>query len=204
MLEYPAVSEIQNEYTQELHTWIGNGWLVPYPEDKLGPPKGLILLMAVLQQNKIKVHPVMDYWKLNHHVDAFTANADICATKLHEWRQKSANVSLLNLRRAYLQIRVHETLWPYQTVKIDGKRYCLTCLGFGLNLAPLIMKAIVSAVLSQEEAVGRTAFAYIDNIYVNEDVVPVTCVREHLVQFGLKCKDPERLEDGTWVLGLAV
>ena len=59
------------------------------------------------------------------------------------------------------------------------------------------MKAIVSAVLSQEEAVGCAASAYNDNIYVNEDVMPTTHVREHLVQFGLKCKDLERLEDST-------
>ena len=146
----------------------------------------------------------MDCRELNHYVDAFKANADICAAKLREWRQKGANVSLLDLRRAYLQIRVLETLWPYQTVKIDGKRYCLTHLGFGLNVAPLIMKAIVSAVLLQEEAMERAESAYIDDIYINEDVVPVTRVREHLVQFGLKCKDLERLKDGAQVLGLAV
>ena len=42
--EYPVVAEIQNEYTP----WRGNGWLMLYPEDKLGPPKGLIPLMAIL------------------------------------------------------------------------------------------------------------------------------------------------------------
>ena len=66
------------------------------------------------------------------------------------------------------------------------------------------MKAIVSAVLLQEEAVGCAASAYIDNIYVNEDVVPVTPVREHLAQFRLECKDLEWLEDSARVLGLAV
>ena len=172
--EYSAVAQIRNEYTQELKTCIGNSWLVPYPEDKLGPPKGLIPLMAVLQQNKTKVRLVMDYWEFNHHVDAFMANANVCAAKLHKWWQKGANVSLLDLRRVYLQVRVHETLWPYQNVKIDGKRYSLTRLGFGLNVGPLIMKAIVSAVLLLEEAVGRAASAYIDDIYVNEDVVPMT------------------------------
>ena len=84
--EYPVAKEIRNEYTQELHTWIGNGWLVPYQEDKLGPPKELIPLTAILQQKKTKVHPVMDYWELNHHIDAFTANADVCVAKLHEWQ----------------------------------------------------------------------------------------------------------------------
>ena len=124
--------------------------------------------------------------QLKCNVDVFTANADVCAAKLREWQQKGSNVSLLNLKRAFLQVRVQKTLWPFQTVKIGGQRYCRTRLGFGLNVAPLIMKAIVSAVLSQEEA-------SIDNIYVNEDVMP-----------RLECKDPERLEDGARVLGLAV
>lgn len=101
-------------YEQELSTWISSGWLILYPEEKLGPPKGLIPLMAILQQNKSKVRPVMDFQELNHHVDAFTVDADVSAAKLRESQQKGSNVSLLDLRRAYLQIRVHESLWPYQ------------------------------------------------------------------------------------------
>ena len=34
--------------------------------------------MAMLQKNKQKVHPVMDYQELNQYVDAHTANAEIC------------------------------------------------------------------------------------------------------------------------------
>ena len=156
--------------------------------------------MALLQQHKSKVHPVMDFQQLNYHVDVFTANA----AKLHEWWQKGSNVSLLDLKRAYLQVCVQKTLRPFQTVKIGKQRYCLSRLGFGLNVAPLIMKAIVSTVLSQEEAVGNLVSAYINDIYVNEDVMPMTHVREHLARFGHECKDPERLEDGTRVLGLVV
>ena len=170
---------------------------------RTGNPKGLIPLMAALQQHKSKVRPVMDFQQLNYHVDVFTANTDVCAAKLCEWWQKGSNVSLLDLKRAYLQMHVQKTLWPFQTVKIGGQRYCLTRLGFGLNVAPL-MKAIVSVVLSQEEAVGHAASAYIDDIYVNENVMPVTHIREHLARFGLECKDPEQLEDGTRVLGLVV
>ena len=48
------------------------------------------------------------------------------------------------------------------------------------------MKAIVSAVLSQEKAVCHAVSAYIDDIYVNEDVMPMTRVREHLARFGLE------------------
>ena len=57
--EYIVVVEIWEDHEQELWTWMSNGWLVPYPEEKLGPPKVLIPLIAVLQQNKSKVQPMI-------------------------------------------------------------------------------------------------------------------------------------------------
>ena len=109
----------------------------------------------------------MDYREVNQYVDTFTADTDVCASKLQEWRQHGPNVSLLNLRRAYLQVWVSEFLWPFQTVMFAGKRYCLTRLGFGLNVAPHIMKAIINAVMSQEEKVKEGTSVYLDDIYVN-------------------------------------
>ena len=200
--EYLVAEEIREDYKQELHSWMSNG--SPIQRGRTGTPKGLIPLMAVLQQHKSKVRPVMDFRQLNCYVDVFTANTNVCAAKLHQWWQKCSNVSLLDLKRAYLQVRVQKTLRLFQTVKIGRQKYCLTHLGFGLNVAPLIMKAIVSVVLLQVEAVGHMASAYIDDIYVNEDVMPATRVREHLARFGLECKDPEQLEDDTQMLGLAV
>ena len=158
--------------------------------------------MAVAQHNNAKVRPVMDYRELNAHVDAFTADADVCASKLREWRQLGPNVSLLDLRKAYLQVRVSETMWPFQTVVFAGRRYCLTRLGFGMNVAPEIMKTIVNAVLSHQETIKEGTSAYLNDIYVNEDVVSSSRVRSQLAEFGLICKDPERLEDGARVLGL--
>ena len=146
----------------------------------------------------------MDYRELNAHVDAFTADADVCASKLQKWCQLGSNVSLLDLRKAYLQVRVSETMWPFQTVVFAGRRNCLTRLGFGLNVAPQIMKTIDNAVLSQQETIKEGTSAYLDDIYMNEDVVSSSRVRSQLAKFGLICKDPERLEDGTRVLGLNV
>ena len=100
-------------------------------------------------------------------------------------------MSLLDLRRAHLQVCVHKSLWPFQIVKVDKKRYCLTRLGFGLNVVPLIMKTI-SIVLAQEETELRSICVH----RRNEDVVPMTCIREHLAQFRLECKDLELLKDG--------
>ena len=83
---------------------------------------------------------------------------------------------MLDLRKVYLQVWVDKTLWLFQTVVFCAKRYCLTKLGFGLNVALQIMKTIVSAMFSQ----GKSA------------------------EFGLDCKDPEELEDEACVLVLDV
>lgn len=83
---------------------------MPYLEERLGSFKGLIPLIAILQQKKVKVCPVMDYHKLNHHIDAFAANADVCADKVCEWRYKGSNVSLLDLKRVYPQVHTHMAL----------------------------------------------------------------------------------------------
>ena len=164
--EYAIPTAARSSYEEEIQEWIANGWLEPYDDKKMGPAKGLIPLMAIVQQNKDKVQ--MDFRELNSHVDDFTANADICADKIREWRRLGTNVAIVDLRRAYLQIRVHESLWPYQTVIFGGQRYCLTRLGFGLNVAPSVMKSVLTAVLTQDETVDRATSSYLDDIFVNE------------------------------------
>ena len=85
-----------------------------------------------------------------------------------------------------------------------SKRYCHTGLGFGLDVAPEIMKAIINALLSHEEKVKDGISVHRDDIYANEDIVSSLHVNSKLAQFGLICKEPERLEDRTRVLGLDV
>ena len=100
--EYAIPTAARSSYEEEIKEWIANGWLEPYDGKKMGPAKGLIPLMAIVQQNKDKVRPVMDFRELNSHVDAFTANADVCADKIREWRRLGTNVAIVDLRRAYL------------------------------------------------------------------------------------------------------
>ena len=202
--EYAVASSAQAEYESEIEEWITNGWLKPYDDRKYGPAKGLIPLMAVIQQNKSKVRPVMDFRELNAHVDAFTASADVCGDKLREWRRQGTNVTVIDLRKAYLQLHVHESLWPFQTVIFRGQRYCLTRLGFGLNVAPSIMKAVLAKVLSQDDTIQQATSPYLDDVFVNENVASAQQVEHHLSQFGLTCKPAERLASGARVLGLDV
>ena len=201
---YSVPPEARDLYEEELQKWINDGWLLPYDEHKYGPAKGLIPLMAVVQRNKKKVRPVMDFRELNAHIDAFTAESDVCSERLREWRRQGVNVCVIDLAKAYLQIRIHDSLWPYQTVNFRGQKYCLTRLGFGLNVAPLIMKAVLNSVLSQDPVVKKGTSAYINDILVNEDVVRAGQVQEHLEKFGLSSKPCERLADGARVLGLRV
>ena len=114
------------------------------------------------------------------------------------------NVSAVDLKHAYLQIRVHRSLWPYQTVMWGGQRYCLTRLGLGLNVGPSVMKAVLHRVLSMDSTVERGTSSYADDILVNEDVVPAVRVRELLGRHGLVAKEPERACEGARLLGLSV
>ena len=110
--EYAMPGHARDAYENEILQWQQNGWLLPYSEEELGPPKGLIPLMAVVQEQKQKVRPVLAYRELNGFVDV----AEVCTQKLREWRQQGVNESLLDLRKAYLQIHVDKVLWPFQTV----------------------------------------------------------------------------------------
>ena len=89
-------------------------------------------------------------------------------------------------------------------VKIKGKRYCLTRLGFGLNIAPQVMRSIVKAVIEQDETVNGATSSYIDDIFVNESVCSAAQMKTHLELFGQICKDPEQLSCGAQVLGVYV
>ena len=200
--QYSVPPAARQEFDAEIEEWIANGWLQLYDEGTDGPPRGLLPLMAVQQPNKVR--PVLDYRELNGYVTAHTADADVCADQLRKWRRHGSRVAVVDLRKAYLQLRLERRLWPYQTVKIRGQRYCLTRLGFGLNVAPLVMKAVVRAVLGRDEEMQRGVLPYVDDLLVDEDIVSAEQVVQHFAQYGLDCKPPERAADGARLLGLRV
>ena len=202
--EYAVARDVRDGFESELEQWIRDGWLVPYDEAELGRPRGLIPLMAVVQASKSKVRPVLDYRELNEHIETHTAEADVCAVKLREWRKQGLNISAVDLKNAYLQIRVGKSLWPFQTVVFRGRRYCLTRLGLGLNIGPSVMKAVLGTVLAADSDVKKGTSSYVDDILVNEDDVSAARVRDHLSRHGLVAKEPQRVSDGARLLGLKV
>ena len=60
------------------------------------------------------------------------------------------------------------------------------------------MKSVLTAVLTQDETLDCATLCYLDDIFVNEDVVSV------LLRYGLECKPAERVAGGARVLGLEV
>ena len=190
----------KEEFEKEVDRWIAEGILVPWGKEVEG---GILPLMAVEQPTKNKVRPVLDYRELNEYVECHTGDnmTDVCNEVLREWRQMEGEVKLVDLKSAYLQIRVARELWKYQLVKYKGKTYCLTRWGFGLNCAPRIMTSILKTVLRKSERVEKATSSYIDDILVKVLQTTVLEVVEHLKKFGLITKAPESLDGGA-ALGL--
>ena len=88
VVEYPVAAQIQEDYEWELCTWMCHT-----KRKNWDPSKGLNPLMAVLQSWIFDSSTVMLMFSQPKHV---------CAAKLREWRQKGSNVSLFDLKRAYL------------------------------------------------------------------------------------------------------
>ena len=173
--QYNVSPSMRQEFDDELDSWIKLGWLVPYDQTAHGAPRGLVPLMAVRQNNGSKVRPVLGYRELSCHVTAFTADSDVCADQLRKWRRHKANISVLDFRKAYLQLCVEQRLWLFQTVMVKGQRYCLTRLGFDLNIAPLVMKAVVKRILEQDPDIKRAALPYVDDLLVDESMLKSIC-----------------------------
>lgn len=69
----------------------------------------------------------------------------------------------------------------------------MTHMGFGLNVTPSIMQAIMDAVLLKDETIQQA-----------KSIHTTASVKQHLVNCGLVSKEPERLKDGMRMLGLQV
>ena len=189
---------IRERFDAEIERWIAEGWLRPWS----GAAGGVIPLLAVEQQSKDKVRPVLDYRELNQFVECHTGcDVTVCDETIRNWRRSPGPQKLVDLRSAYLQIHVDESLWPYQQVRYKGRLYCLTRLGFGLNCAPRIMTRILKEVLAKDPNIQRGTDHYIDDVIVDESIVSAEEVAAHLGKYGLATKPPEAV-DGGRVLGL--
>ena len=85
-----------------------------------------------------------------------------------------------------------------------GQHYCLKHLGFGLNVAPLIMKTVVRTIVEQDEAIGRVVLPYVDDLLVDRDAVSAERVVEDFARYGLAYEPPQRAANRARLLDLHV
>ncbi len=186
------------EFDKEVRDWINRGWLVQTNDNGACVP-----LMAIVQPKKDKVRPVMDYRELNQYVQSHTGESQTCADVMKRWRKMGTSLSTIDLRRAYLQIHVSPELQRFQLVKFKGVTYKLTRLGFGLSVAPRIMRRIMKNVLEQRNDVKNGCDFYFDDIIIDESRVRPSIVYEHLRRYGLDPKPPQTINNSK-VLGLSI
>ena len=180
--------------------YIENGWLVDHDTDKHGASDCVLPLMAVLQEHKqsTPVRPVLDYRRLNEHMVCHPgADSPVCEEKLRTWRKagEAGSYNIIDIKKAYLQVRIAPDLLRFQVLSWRGKTYVMTRMGFGLSVAPKLMNIIVHYV--------TRAKPDIDN-YVDDVLVPkkqTTHVEEEPLKYGPPTKPAERLPT-TRVLGL--
>ena len=164
---YKVPEGAQEEFNKEVQAWVDAGYLAPWDEQKDGTIKNVVPLMCVQQRKgaATKIRPVLDFRWLNEHILSRPGAAmPLCQDRLREWRQRGCHCAVVDLKKAYLQVRVAPELWAYQGVWWNGQMHVLTRLGFGLNVAPKIMTAIVEAVLAKDEQVAQATSSYIDDV----------------------------------------
>ncbi|XP_067943044.1 uncharacterized protein [Watersipora subatra] len=171
--EYKTNDDDGKEFDEEVQRWIDDEWLELYDSTVHGHVEGIIPLMAAKQPNKPnKIRPVMDYRELNNYIHNNPGvETAICQEKLRNWGLGGSKACLLDLKKAYLQVHIEPSLKKFQAVRYRGKTYVMTHMGFGLNVATKIMSKIIDKVLSLDEQIFNGTDHYIDDIWVNEEVV---------------------------------
>ena len=171
---------------------------MPYDEEAFGEPLCVLPFLAVAQTHKVTtpVRPCLDYRHLNDRLLSHPGKeAPACNEALRKWRLQPDDNVLLDLKKAYLQIRVAPSLVRYQAVVWKGKLYEMTRMGFGLNVAPKILDMVVKWVTRDLEGVD----SYVDDLNVPK--CQQTTTLQQLERYGLQAKPAVDIST-TRVLGL--
>ena len=189
--------EQERLFVSEVQSWIDNGWLIKHDPKLHGEPACVLPLIGVPQEHKTTpVRPCLDYRHLNKKLHSDPGfDPPVCGDTLRRWRQAGEDYVLLDIRKAYLQIRVSPALYRYQVVLWKGEAHVMTRMGFGLAVAPKFMDAVVKYVTQPYPGVDN----YYDDLLVPSALVPK--VSGALNEFGLPTKPAEQLAEAR-VLGL--
>jgi hypothetical protein len=203
--------DAQLGFRQECQLWLDNAFLVPVDRDKV---KMSIPLMCVEQQHKpsTPIRPVGDYAaKLNQHVvsqpnedQEFPVSANFM---LLLWRSLGTPLSelmLVDISKAYMRIRVKESLTYYQCFILpwtEQKFFRLTRLGFGINIAVKTLRVILHYILDEEGIDRSVLIPFVDDMPCPKNLVAK--LRDAVRRNGFDIKEPEEM-DRAKALGLRI
>ena len=94
--QYSSSMEPTNKekFEAEIEGWIAEGILKPWS----GEVQGVIPLMAVVQEHKDKVRPVLDFRELNQHVECHTGSeVAVCDETIRKWRRLVGPLKIVDL-----------------------------------------------------------------------------------------------------------
>ena len=193
-------------FNTEVKKWVDSKFLVPFDSKIFGEKRCTLTWNPVVQTHKnTKVRPTLDYAILNPYIKNhnFVSQSEICHEALRKWRRYKT-AYLVDVEKAYMNVYVSPKLYPYQVVQVDQKVYAMTRMGFGLNIAPRVLKCLIAHVLDKA-ALDATVSPYRDDILVGSgDATPqgrqtvleqVQKVRDLLLSHGLPTKSPVDLFD---------
>ena len=189
-------------FEKELESWVNSGYVEEYEKNKHGELRGLLPIMPVIQPHKsTPVRPVLDFTKFNTYIESKPGrNVKSCTDALRSWRKKHSQCVVLDIRKAYLQIRLEDDLKSYLGIKIDGKLYVVNRMVFGLACARKVLDKVVGYIIDNhlpKDACDN----YVDDVFTDTDIVSVEEVVAVFNSFGLPFKEPSQLGDSN-VLGL--
>ena len=190
-------------FGNEVEMWRNEEFMVPIDSNEA---KGTVSIMPVKQLHKpsTPVRPVLDYRWINSLIKSYpnvSLDSPIAAPKfIRKWRVlPKRKMCILDIRKAYLQIFVSSRQTSFQCVRYPDRNswYRMERLGFGLAIAPKVLRTVIEERLPPEE--NQDLDTYVDDSHLPEEEADK--VREELLVHGFETKPPEPILE-TCILGL--
>ena len=80
---YGIPAHLSQALTEELQSWVKEGWVQPTPSNQ---DRGLVPLIPIKQPMKKNARPVLDFREINQYIVSHTAQADVCDKTIRRWR----------------------------------------------------------------------------------------------------------------------
>ena len=203
-------AEQGEQFKAEIQKWKDLGFISKVGRHEL---MATITLMAIAQDHKASTpcRPVLDCKPLNSLVSSFPHEDDSasCHDAIRKWRSLRTTTGqmigewvLLDIKKAYLQIRLDPSCSKFIGLTLQGERgpehWRMDRLAFGLNVSPKVLRCVLRHIF-QEHGLDADVDVYVDDLRVaSADIDRVTSA---LAANGFETKPPEDGETAR-VLGL--